>query len=102
MMYDSPRPMTALAPHAAGAREPGAGRAMTMPATDPAGEQWQRRADCARIEQVFPGWLVMWGAHSRCFWGYPLFDVPAGTMASAENPAELAGRMRAIQRATLG
>jgi hypothetical protein len=75
---------------------------MTMPATDPPGELRRRRADCARIEQVFPGWLVMWGAYSRSFWGYPLFNVPAGTLASASSPTELAGRPRAQQRAALG
>lgn len=62
----------------------------------------QRREDCARIEQVFPAWWVTWGAGSRLYWGYPLFRAPAGTIASAGSPNELAGQMRAIQRAALG
>ncbi len=73
-----------------------------MPAADLAAELRQRGADCARVADLFPGWLVMWGAYSRAFWAYPRFDVPAGTIARAGNPAELAGRMRAIQRAALG
>lgn len=62
----------------------------------------QHRGDCAAIEKAFPGWLVMWGPYSRQFWGYPLFRAPAGTIASAGSPSELAGQMRAIERAALG
>jgi len=75
---------------------------MVVHADDLAEEIAQRQADCARIEQVFPCWLVMWGAASRAYWGYPRFDVPAGTVASARTPNELAGRMRAIERTALG
>ncbi len=48
---------------------------------------------------VFPGWLVMWGAHSRQFWAYPCFDAPPGTILHAPDPSELAGMMRRVQRA---
>jgi len=52
-----------------------------------------------RIMAVFPGWLVMWGAHSRQFWAYPCFDAPPGTILHAPDPSELAGMMRRLQRA---
>lgn len=69
---------------------------------DLAEEKQQRRADCALVEQVFPSWLVLWGAHSREFFAFPTFDAPAGTMASGSSPNDVARRMRAIERAALG
>jgi len=51
-----------------------------------------------RIMEVFPHWLVMWGAYSRQFWAYPLFDVPAGTIVRAADASTLAGMMRRLQR----
>jgi hypothetical protein len=59
------------------------------------------RALAARIEQVFPQWLVMWGVYSRQFWAYPCFDVPRGTIAHAASPNDLVGMMRTIQRSAM-
>jgi hypothetical protein len=52
----------------------------------------------ARIEEVFPEWFVMWGAYSRQFWAYPLFDAPAGTIVHAASASDLAAMMRRVQR----
>jgi hypothetical protein len=60
-----------------------------------------KRELAARIEQVFPRWLVMWGAYSRQFWAYPRFRVPRGTIAHAASPDDLAGMMRAIQQSAM-
>lgn len=54
-----------------------------------------------RIEQVFPQWVVLWGAYSRQFWAFPQFRVPRGTIAHAASPDDLAGMIRAIQRSVM-
>lgn len=58
----------------------------------------REREVAARIERVFPRWLVMYGAYSHQFWAYPRFRVPRGTIAHAASPDDLVGMMRAIQR----
>jgi hypothetical protein len=55
-----------------------------------------------RIMEIFPCWLVIWGAYSRQFWAFPCFRAPAGTIAHSGNPSALAGKMRAIQRSVMG
>jgi len=49
----------------------------------------------ARLGQVFPCWLVMWGAYSREFWAYPVFG---GPVEHSPNPNDLAGMMHRAQR----
>jgi len=69
---------------------------------DLAAEIAQRQDDCARIESVFSAWLILWGPYSRRFWAFPAFRVPPGTIVSARDPNELAGQMKAVQRAAAG
>ena len=58
-----------------------------------------RREQAARVEEVFPGWLVMWGPYTRQFWAFPRFAAPAGTIAQAADATALAGIIRRMQRA---
>jgi hypothetical protein len=44
-----------------------------------------------RIMEVFPSWLVMWGAYSREFWAYPCFAAPPETILHAADASDLAG-----------
>ena len=43
-----------------------------------------RRTDARRVMEVFPSWLVVWGAYTRQFWAFPCFDAPRGTVVSSE------------------
>jgi hypothetical protein len=52
-----------------------------------------------RTMEVFPFWLVMWGAYSREFWAYPCFAAPPGTILHAADASDLAGMMHRLQRA---
>ena len=57
------------------------------------------RVMAGRLMDVFPAWLVLWGAYTREFWAFPYFDAPAGTVLSDADSGVLAGRMHRIQRA---
>jgi hypothetical protein len=58
------------------------------------------RAAAAAIERDHrPNWVVMWGAHSRLLWAFPLFSAPPGTVLSAPVPAELVAAMRQAELA---
>ncbi|HEY4851038.1 MAG TPA: hypothetical protein VII22_09580 [Streptosporangiaceae bacterium] len=67
---------------------------MTSPLYDPD----QRRA-AARIAQHNPQWVVIWGTATREFWAFPMFQVPAGTIARHGDSAVLTRQMRQIQTA---
>jgi hypothetical protein len=67
---------------------------------DEAADQRQREA-AGQLARRHPYWLVMYGPHSRRFWAYPVFNVPAGTYVGAEDPAELESRMRVIEMTCL-
>jgi hypothetical protein len=56
-------------------------------------------AIAGRIVEVFPHWLVMWGAYTREFWAYPCFRAPKGAVLHARDPNDLAGMMHRLQRA---
>lgn len=58
----------------------------------------EQRQQAVRLAEVFPRWVVMWGAWTRQFWAFPCFGVPRGTIAHSPDPSELAGRMRAVER----
>lgn len=62
----------------------------------------EQRRQAERIGEVFPFWLIMWGAYSRQFWAYPRFGAPHGTIAHAADPNDLAASMRAIESAAHG
>jgi hypothetical protein len=51
----------------------------------------------ARMGRDFRRWLVVWGAYTREFWGYPCFPVPRGTIVHSPDPDEAASTMTAIE-----
>ena len=57
-----------------------------------------RRADAGQVMEVFPSWLVLWGAYTRRFWAFPCFGAPRGTIVSSPHPGELAARMKKLQQ----
>lgn len=59
----------------------------------------QRRI-AAHLNQAHPNWHVMWGAHSRLFWAFPLFNAQPGTIISAADPEDLAAQMRQTEMIT--
>jgi hypothetical protein len=67
---------------------------MTGPLFDP-----DQRRVAARIAQHSPQWVVIWGTATREFWAFPVFQVPAGTIAHHGAPAALTRQMRQIQTA---
>jgi hypothetical protein len=67
---------------------------VTAPLFDPD----QRRA-AELIAQHSPEWVVIWGTATREFWAFPVFRVPAGTIAHHGDPAVLTRQMRQIQTA---
>jgi hypothetical protein len=67
---------------------------MTAPLFDP-----DQRRTAARIAQHSPQWVVIWGTATREFWAFPVFRVPAGTIARHHDPAALTRQMRQIQTA---
>jgi hypothetical protein len=52
------------------------------------------RATAQRIERDHPGWLILWGYHSRLYWAFPRFQAPAGTIVAAPDTAGLITRMQ--------
>jgi hypothetical protein len=56
----------------------------------------------ARISQVFPLWLILWGTWSRRYWAYPRFRAPRGTILQAADPGDLVAQMRQVQAAVTG
>ena len=56
-----------------------------------------QRRTAARIAQHSPQWVVIWGTATREFWAFPVFQVPAGTIARHRDPAALTRQMRQIQ-----
>jgi hypothetical protein len=67
---------------------------MTAPLFDPA----ERRA-AARIAQHSPQWVVIWGTATREYRAFPVFQVPAGTIAHHGDPDVVIRQMRQIQTA---
>jgi hypothetical protein len=64
------------------------------PGYDPA-----QRAAAAEIQNGHPGWLIMYGAHSRMFYGFPLFRAPPGAIIAAPSPPGLLAAMHAAELA---
>ena len=54
----------------------------------------QEHRAAARMERDYPGWAVLWGAHTRLYWGFPRFQAPAGTVIAAPDTAGLITRMQ--------
>jgi hypothetical protein len=67
---------------------------MTAPLLDP-----DQRRTAARIAQHNPQWVVIWGTATHEYWAFPLFQVPAGTIAHHGDPGVLTRQMRQIQTA---
>lgn len=57
-----------------------------------------KRQAAARLSRDHPGWLIMWGPHSRSYYAYPLFDAPPGTIVT---DASSGGLRAALRRAEL-
>jgi hypothetical protein len=51
------------------------------------------RAAAAEIQTAHPNWVIMFGAHSRMFYAYPLFPAPPGAMLAASSPPDLLADM---------
>ncbi len=51
-----------------------------------------------RLQRDNPRWVVMWGAYSREYVAFPLFNAPPGTVLRGQHPGELAGRMRQTEQ----
>jgi hypothetical protein len=62
------------------------------PGYDPA-----QRAAAAEIQNAHPQWLIMYGAHSRMFYAFPLFRAPPGAIIAAPSPAGLLVAMHAAE-----
>jgi hypothetical protein len=60
--------------------------------TPPFDEQEHRAA--AQAEHNHPGWAVLWGTHTRMYWGFPRFQAPPGTVIAAPDTAGLITRMQ--------
>jgi hypothetical protein len=58
-------------------------------------------AIAGRLCQQFPRWWVHWGAWSRRYWAYPLFNAPRGSFFAEQDPGTLAQRMRREELATV-
>ena len=58
-----------------------------------------QRLTAARIQQANPGWLLIWGTHSRRYFAFPLFGAPRGTIVTASAPDRLLTRMRRAETA---
>jgi hypothetical protein len=58
-----------------------------------------QRAAAAAIQNDHPNWVIMYGAHSRMFYGFPLFRAPPGAIIAAPSPADLLAAMRAAELA---
>jgi hypothetical protein len=70
------------------------GRTLPVPAND----DNARRAFAEQINQARPHWLVLWGAYSRRFWAFPLFEMRPRMVVHASYPDALLARMDAAER----
>jgi hypothetical protein len=59
----------------------------------------QRLSDAQAIEAKCPGWVVLYGWHSRLFWA---FGAPDGQPIGAPSASEVLGRMPAAERSRSG
>lgn len=66
-----------------------------------AGYDPAQREAAARLARENPGWYVMWGAWTRRYFAYPVFDVPPGTLFSATSISNLLIRMRQAELAAM-
>ena len=72
--------------------EPGAGPGRVV--YDPA-----KRHAAARLSRDHPGWLIMWGPHSRRYFAYPAFDAPPGTIVTEASSGALRAALRQAELA---
>lgn len=57
----------------------------------------EQRQAAAALTREYPCWLVIWGLHSRRFWGFPLFSAQPGTIVSAASRTGLTARMQHLE-----
>ncbi len=60
-----------------------------------------QRLTAARIQQANPGWLLIWGTHSRRYFAFPLFGAARGTILTASDPDRLLTGMRRAEAAAV-
>jgi hypothetical protein len=93
--------MTATHPYPSGGQPPRR-RSGSRPLPPAHERDREQRRLAAQLGKAFPNWLVMWGAWSRQYWGYPRFRVPRGTIVCSAGPADLAAQMRHVQAMATG
>jgi hypothetical protein len=59
----------------------------------------RQREVAAKLTRAMRYWVVLWGAHSRAFWGFPCFAAPEGTVLWAQDSDEMLLRMRRVEEA---
>jgi hypothetical protein len=56
------------------------------------------RAFAEQVNEDRPQWLVVWGAYSRRFWAFPLFEMRTRIVVSAGYPDALVARLDEAER----
>lgn len=62
----------------------------------------EQRQVAERLAEAFPYWLVLWGAWTRQYWGFPRFRARRGTIVHSAGPGDLAAQMRQVEAMTAG
>jgi hypothetical protein len=62
-----------------------------------AGYDPAQRAAAAAIQNAHPDWVIMYGAHSRMLFAFPLFRAPPGAIIAAPSPPGLLAAMHAAE-----
>ncbi|MFJ2028014.1 hypothetical protein [Streptosporangium sp. NPDC087985] len=81
----------------AGRHRPGSGHAAVPQ------RSWDReaRAEAARLDDVWPGWAVLYGTGSRLFYALATWPVPEPLIISDHHPEGLQEQMREAETAAL-
>jgi hypothetical protein len=62
-----------------------------------AGYDPAQHAAAAAIQNAHPDWVIMYGAHSRMLFAFPLFRAPPGAIIAAPSPPGLLAAMHAAE-----
>jgi hypothetical protein len=73
------------------------GRPMREPTHGPDLDRAQREA-AQRLQDAFPGWMVLWSYSQRSFHAYPCWQAPAGLILTDTDPERLGSAMRTAHR----
>jgi hypothetical protein len=58
-----------------------------------------QREVAAKLTRAMRYWVVIWGAWSRAYWGFPCFAAPEGTILWAEDSDEMLMRIARVEEA---